>query len=284
MSTLDAVMIAIAALTGVSVALLLPWLGTVWDRISTAYMLDLNARLRDLRIPEERIRYWLRAWGGLLVGTVLLFGPVLGLWPVAGVLLYLLLLAPRVGGNLVLRQRSRRMRDQTVGAVTALANMCRAGLSLPQGLTGVANEIPEPLAGEFRRVVQEYNSGRPLRDALLERREQLQLDSFNLFSSAVIICLERGGKVTEALDRISRSLQEMQRLERKIEADTQSGRRVALILGVFPFLFLAGFYVLDPEGTGLIFSTVVGQFVLVAVIGIVYFCMRWADKIVSIEV
>jgi tight adherence protein B len=271
-------------LTGVSVALTIPWIGDAWDAVSGAYMRDLLTRLHDLRIDEKSIRRWLRWWGATLVATVVLFGPVLGLWPVAAALVYLLLLAPRVGGSLAVRARTRKMRDQTVGAVTALANMCRAGLSLAQGLESVANETPEPLAGEFRRVVREYQSGRPLRDALLERREQLQLDSFNLFSSAVVICLERGGKVTEALDRIARSLLEMQRLERKIEADTQSGRRVAVLLGIFPFLFLAGFYVLDPEGTGLIFTTLVGQIVLVAVIAIVYFCMRWTDKIVSIDV
>jgi len=99
-----------------------------------------------------------------------------------------------------------------------------------------------------------------------------------------VVCHERGGKVTEALDRIAASLLEMQRLERKIEADTQSGRRVAILLGIFPFLFLGGFYVLDPEGTGLIFSTIPGQVVLVVVIAIVYFCMRWADKIVAIDI
>ncbi len=42
---------------------------------------------------------------------------------------------------------------------------------------------------------------------------------------------EGKGKITDALERISRSLQENQRLERKMEADTASGRKVIIILG-----------------------------------------------------
>lgn len=279
------IMIAVSSLlTGLAIALLVPWTADVWDAVSGAYLRDILARARDLRIDEALIRRWLRWWGLVLVVTFVLLGPVLQMWPVAVVLMLLLLLAPRLGGTIAVRRRVRKMRDQTVGAVTALANMCRAGLSLAQGIESVANETPEPLAGEFRRVSAEYQSGRPLREALLARREQLQLDSFNLFASAIVVCHERGGKVTEALDRIAASLLEMQRLERKIEADTQSGRRVAILLGIFPFLFLGGFYVLDPEGTGLIFSTIPGQVVLVVVIAIVYFCMRWADKIVAIDI
>ena len=54
-------------------------------------------------------------------------------------------------------------------------------------------------------------------------------------------------------------------------------------LCVFPFLFLGGFYVIDPEGTGLIFTTTLGQIVLAGVILCVFAAGRMAQKILSIE-
>ena len=93
--------------------------------------------------------------------------------------------------------------------------------------------------------------------------------------------MERGGRITEALERISRSLQENQRLERKLEADTESGRKVVVMLAAFPAVFLGLFYFLNPEGTALLFTTILGQVVLVFVIVMVYAAVRWANRILT---
>lgn len=71
----------------------------------------------------------------------------------------------------------------------------------------------------------------------------------------------------------------MQRVERRKESETAAGRMVVWVLAVFPLVFLGMFYFLDPEGTGLLFSTMAGQIVL-AVVGLtVYGCVRWTQSI-----
>ena len=89
--------------------------------------------------------------------------------------------------------------------------------------------------------------------------------------------------MTEALERISKSLQEGQRLERKLEADTASGRKVVIILTAFPLVFLFGYYAMDPVGTGVLFKTVLGQIVIVTVLGLTYASARWAKQILTID-
>ena len=91
-------------------------------------------------------------------------------------------------------------------------------------------------------------------------------------------------RITDALERIGRSLQENQRLERKLEADTESGRKVVVMLAAFPAVFLGLFYFLNPEGTALLFTTILGQVVLVFVIVIVYAAVRWANRILRLDV
>jgi tight adherence protein B len=223
----------------------------------------------------------MRWWGVALVGAVVFFGVVVGVPVLALVAGYLVWRAPRFLLNRRLGQRRVLLRDQLVPACVSLANATRAGLSLGQGLESIANETPPPLAAEVRRIVFEFHGGRPLAAALRDTQERLRLDSFTLFASAILVCLERGGRITEALERIARSLQEHQRLERKMEADTASGRKVVILLACFPAFFLGLFYMFDPEGTGLLFDNLAGQGVLLLVCLLVYVSVRWAWRILG---
>lgn len=255
----------------------------VWDRVSSAKVRDLSERIRALHMDDKQVQFWMRVWGGTMLGSFVLVWFILRMPTVAVVLVFLIYQSPRLLLASEIRRRTYVLRDQLVGAGIGLANACRSGLSLAQAFEAVTRDLPDPLRSEFARIVGEYHAGRPLRDALLSTKERLNLDSFSLLVSAVLVCMERGGNLTEALDRISRSLQENQRLERKLEADTQSGRMVVIVLCLFPFLFLGGFYVIDPEGTGLIFLTTLGQIVLSGVILCVFAAGRMAQKILSIE-
>lgn len=118
---------------------------------------------------------------------------------------------------------------------------------------------------------------------LTDLKNRLRLESMTLFCTALGVCHERGGNLTFALDQIGYSLEEQQRVERKMDADTASGQMLVGLMGIFPIGFLMMFYMLDPESTALMFSTLKGQIVLCIVAGIVYGSMRWAGKILDQE-
>jgi tight adherence protein B len=254
----------------------------IWDQVTRRYIADITPQLQSLGMNQTRINQWLRVWGLTMLFTFVAL-TVLNMIPIAIIAVLLLLLAPRWLLATMIDRRRSLLRDQLVAGTTALANASRAGLSLAQGLETVCKEVPQPLAGELAGIVSEYEHGRPLAGAIKNTRDRLRLDSFTLFSSAVCVSLERGGRITESLDRISRSLRENQRVERKLESETASGKRVVALLAVFPFLFLAGFYVMHPEGTRLVFQSLIGQFILLAVIGLVVASCWWSNKILSIE-
>jgi tight adherence protein B len=239
--------------------------------------------LESLSLDQKHIQFLMRWWGVSLVVSFVVLTFVLGMFPIAIAVLLLLLFTPRWLLRLMISRRQTLLRDQLVGGTASLANACRAGLSLAQGLETVSAEVPQPLSSEMQRIVSEYQHGRSLAEAIRTTKERLQLDSFTLFASAVCVSLQRGGRITESLERIGRTLQENQRVERKLEAETASGRKVVLLLAVFPFVFLAGFYVMHPEGTALVFQSLIGQFVLLVVIGLVVASVWWSNRILSIE-
>jgi tight adherence protein B len=263
----------------------LPWaLAPAWDQVSARQVRDLTPKLQSLRLDTSRLSSWLRLWGLALIGVVAGLGFSLQMWPMAIAVIGLIYIAPRLLLEHMITRRRRQLRDQMVAATSGIANAVRAGLSLAQGIESVARETPQPLAHELRRIVFEWHRGRALLDAIEEVRRRLDLDGFTLFALALNACVERGGNVSEALDRISRSLTENQRLERKLEADTASGRKVVVILAIFPFAFLGLFFLLDPESTSRMFSTVTGQVVLLIVIGVVYASVRWCMSLLRIDI
>lgn len=249
-------------LLGCSVFLLLTSVGPVWGMFANRRIADLAARLEAVRWDTTSLPFYMRCWGLAMIGVFIFLGVILGMFPVAIVAVYLIYVSPRLVLEVLLQRRRYLLRDQLVATCVALANASRAGLSLGEGLAAITKETPEPLAGELGLIIHEFRSGRPLADAIQDAKDRMQLDSFTLFSTAILVALERGGRITEALERISASLQENQRLERKLEADTASGRKVVITLAVFPFLFLAVFSFLDPRGTGLVFHSFVGQILL----------------------
>jgi tight adherence protein B len=98
---------------------------------------------------------------------------------------------------------------------------------------------------------------------------------------ALLIAEERGGRLADVLERIGHSLQEQQRVERKRESDTAAGRLLVNILSSFPAVFLGLFYLLDPEGTSLVFSSLAGQIVLCIVGAIAVGSLLWGRQILA---
>jgi tight adherence protein B len=258
--------------------------GAVWDDVTARYVADVTPMLDSLSLDRSKLPKYLRIWGISLVAAFVVVAFVLQMPPVALAAVYLVYVAPRIILDFMIRKRRAVLRDQMVAATIALANTSRAGLSLAQGLETIGNETPEPLAAELRRIVHEYRHGRPLSEAIRSTKERLKIESFTLFSAAILVCLERGGRITEALERISHSLQELQRIERKLEVDTASGTKVVYILTGFPVLFLGISYLTNPEGTSALLHTILGQVILLIVIALTYFSFRWSQRILAIEV
>jgi len=255
-----------------------------WTAIANAYVTDLVSRMKDLNIQRRNLDMYLYLWGISFIVVFLITWLFFGMLLVALALMYPLSRAPRFVLEYLVERRQKLLRDQLVRAMTLMANGARANLSFPEMLALVADDSPEPLASEFRRILQEYEHGKTLCGALKSADARMKLPSFSLFAAAIEVCLQRGGRITQVMERIGRSLQEIQRLERKMEADTQAGKKVVVLLSAFPWIFLLVFYLLSPDMTGYLFSTIIGQGVLVLVGLLVYVSGKWTLRILKLDI
>lgn len=258
-----------------------PFFGGYLDRVEAAF----REKLKRLRMYPKHLRGSIIAWCGFVLGHFLLMSLVFDV-PVIGLMLSVLLLG--VPWYLVKRWAERRrelIEDQLADSMVSLSSAIKAGLSLAQSLEILAKQSPKPISQEFGQVIAEYQMGKTLERCLDEARARLRSENFALFSAAMQASRESGGKLNETVERIAISVREMQRLERKVIADTAQARTSALYMALVPIAILALYYfVVDPVNTEKLFTTVLGQLFLCASITLNVTAYFWARHILNPDI
>lgn len=258
------------------------------DRLNRTYRNDLFERMTRSGMDTSNLDWALR-WrilGGIVAWLVLWI--LFGMFPVGlmvGALVYVFI--PAMLEKAVIKHRTL-LRDQLVTAVRKLAGRLRGSGNLVNGFAEVAHDTPAPLGDLLSEAVMRAEVGLDdLPDVLTNLKDRLQMDTVSLFVVALSTAHKRGGGgqgggFSQVLDAIGNTLQETQRAERKREADTAGGRLLVNVLVAFPFFFMGLFYMLDPEATEKLFSTLLGQLVLCAVGALSYLALWIARKILGI--
>ncbi len=167
--------------------------------------------------------------------------------------------------NLVLsRLRSRRINkfiDLFPNALDIIVRGVRAGLPLGDTLRIVANESPEPLRGEFRKLVESVALGVPLNEAAEKMAERVPVSETNFFSIVIGIQLKAGGNLSEAIGNLSRTLRERKKMKGKIKAMAMEAKASAGIIGAVPFVVTFLLYMSSPKYISLLWLTQHGRVV-----------------------
>jgi tight adherence protein B len=246
---------------------------------------DLHDRLRSFRAQTPHLRAWIHVW----LGGVLVIFAVLWLvmdWLLLAVLAAALLSAgPWYLVRRMSRLRQQKIEDQLADAMVMFSSAVRAGMSLAQAVELLANECPMPIKQEFQQIIGEYKMGKPLERTLTEAKERLKSENFVLFAAALLASRESGGRLNETVERISKSVLELQRLERKVMAETAQARKSAIYMALVPFFVLLLYYlVIDPENTVKLFNTLPGQIMLCAAMVLNIGAYFWGLRILRADI
>lgn len=150
----------------------------------------------------------------------------------------------------VSRKRSARLsrfERQLPDALDLITRALRSGHAFPSALQMVGEEMPDPVAGEFRIVHDEVNFGVSLQQALTNLSERIPLTDLRYFIVSVLIQRDSGGNLTEVLGNLSRLIRERLKLLGKVKVLSSEGRLSAWILGLMPFALAGVMYLVNPE-------------------------------------
>jgi tight adherence protein B len=181
-------------------------------------------------------------------------------------------------------KRKKEYQVQMVDALNLLANGLRAGLTMPQAIGMVVDEMPAPVSQEFNLVLQQAKIGVPLDEALENLKKRVYTEDNEMFVTSVNILRETGGNLAEVFDTIVLVIRERVRLQLKIDTYVASGKIQAYIIGAMPFLMMLMFGTGDPDYFPMLFGTVLGVVALIVICGMVSLGMFVILKIIDIKV
>jgi tight adherence protein B len=203
--------------------------------------------------------------------TLLLVGMAVGYgWPalVAGIA------ATQVPLMVVRFKAARRVRtfeEQFPEAIDLISRAMRAGHAFSTAISMVSDELPQPVAGEFKRLYDEQNFGKPLPEAMRDFAHRIPLLDAKFFVTAVLTQRESGGNLSEVLDNLARVIRERFRVKRQIRVISAHGRMTGGVLILLPPVMAVFFMVSipdhfanltdDPAGQNLIIAAIVLQVV-----------------------
>jgi tight adherence protein B len=181
------------------------------------------------------------------------------------------------------RKRIRKLEEQFPEAIDLLSRALRAGHALTTGLGMVADELPDPIGGEFRLLHDQQTFGLPLPDALRNFALRMPVLDARFFVTAVLTQRDAGGNLSELLDNLAAIIRDRFRVRRQVRVISAHGRITGWVLaGLSPALVIVFMYIMpenyarfyhDPLGLRMIVVAVLLQLVGIAII----------RKIVNIE-
>jgi tight adherence protein B len=233
--------------------------------------------------PKPVGGYVLAYYGGaaaLLIALLLMLtNPVLAIacWSVV-------IFVPRWIAANAWTKRKRVINGQLPGAVRQLSSSVGSGLSLAQAFERMSLRAPAPIRTEFYVISNYWKMGSDFATSIEEAKRRLELQSFTLFASAVVVNQRMGGNVTATLDRLASSLESIDRMQRDVHAATAEGRMNIKVMAVAPFIMLGLTSFMDREAVIMLFTTLVGQLIVGFCIFLTALGTWWAWQIVKSDV
>lgn len=175
---------------------------------------------------------------------------------------------PRPFMDYLVRRRITKYETQMVDGLNLLSNGLRAGLSVPQSLGLVVEELPAPISQEFNLILQQNKIGATLEDAFENLAKRVPTEDNDMFVSSVNILRETGGNLAEVFDTIAFVIRERVRLKQKIATYIAQGKMQGGMIASMPTLMGAYFASTEPTFVDLLFGTIPGNLVLIVAAGL----------------
>ncbi|WP_395403639.1 type II secretion system F family protein [Pseudoduganella sp. UC29_106] len=146
------------------------------------------------------------------------------------------------------------------------------------------DEMPEPLAGEFRATYEEVNFGVPMNEALQNLAARVPLTDLRYLVIAVLIQRESGGNLAELLGNVSRITRARLKLLAHVRVQSAEGRLSAWILSVLPLAVLALMSVANPRYVDVLLNDPVGVRLSWYAVSGCLVGILWMRKVVRIRI
>lgn len=163
------------------------------------------------------------------------------------------LLAAVVSGSLPIvallyrrRKRLNTFQTQFPDALDTVTRAIRAGNALSGAIRVVAEDMPDPVGEEFRRVDEEIRLGMDPGEALFRLQKRVPVEDMGFFCTAIKIQRGVGGNLAEVLDRLAEVIRERFKILSYARVLSVQHRWAAICTGLSPAIFAIVFELMHP--------------------------------------
>jgi tight adherence protein B len=195
---------------------------------------NLAAKLQQAGLSGDTKGFWIISGvvGVSAVGAMLLLGqnPFIGLALgfAAGFGL------PRWVVGFLAKRRIKKFTEHFSDAIDIIVRGIKSGLPVHDCLKIIGRESAEPLAGEFRSLVENIGVGVSIGDALEKMYERMPTSELRFFAIVLAIQQKTGGNLAEALNNLSQVLRARKLMREKIKALSSEAIASSFIIGSLP--------------------------------------------------
>jgi tight adherence protein B len=157
------------------------------------------------------------------------------------------------------QRRMRQIEEMLPDAIDLFTRAMRAGHNIHSGLQVLADETPEPLGSEFKKLVEELNLGATIAEVLHSLGDRVPLLDLRFFSTGVILQRETGANIVTVMENLSAVIRERLQLRARLRAHTAQQRFSAALLCGLPIVSGIAFYFMRYDYISVLWLTESGS-------------------------
>lgn len=161
---------------------------------------------------------------------------------------------PRWFLGVLCKGRLKKFTEEFPNSVDVIVRGIKSGLPVHDCMRVIAQESPEPLAGEFRRLMESVGVGQDLPSALEKMYTSMPTSEVRFFSIVMSIQQKTGGNLAEALTNLSTVLRARKLMREKIKAMSGEAVASAWIIGSLPPAIMILVMLVSPSYMMLMFT------------------------------
>jgi tight adherence protein B len=259
----------------------IPALNRVLLRVQTALQLKRILDQADLHITPSRLIMFSGMAGILALLAVSIITISMPLIILSGVVAALL---PFLHVWWKRKRRFDQFLEYLPDALELMSRALSAGHAFSEALHMVAEEMPDPIAGEFRKTYEEQNLGLSLKLALENLMERIPLLDLRMCVTAVLIQRETGGNLGEILEKVAYTIRERFRIMGDLKTLTTSSRLSAWLLCGLPIFVAIAVTFMNPDYMAVLWKDQRGHYLIAAAISMQITGMLIVRKILNIKI
>ena len=236
------------------------------ERRNRKASVSMSARLQQAGLSITPKIFWIASacLGAAIVLLVVVLGQKVWIGLLFGIGAGLGL--PRWVVGFLAKRRAKKFGEAFADASDIIVRGIKSGLPVQECLLVIARESPEPLASEFRKLVDSVSHGVTLEQALEKMHARMPLSELRFFTIVLGIQQKTGGNLAEALGNLSAVLRSRKLMREKIKAYSAEASASAMIIGSLPPGVVILISITTPSYLSVLFHTPTGQLILLGAV------------------